>query len=269
MSTKQESVFEDAPCLRKGPGMNCRISKSEWRKGGRIGGLLLFMAVLVGGCSGKASYQQLRMEGQQAVLNGSYGAGRNFFDQCEHRRPRKDADNLHDLGACSVMVSKQKFSERNYAAAMRELDAATAYYTWAVDTNPGHQASIEGKSIALELKGQYDAALKNAEWAAEFVGPSARQYIWLGREMEKRRDLEGAMLRYRQAVAMEPKNAVAYATMADFLLRVDNKEAAIEYLESAYRLNPKDQWVVDKLTQLGQSSRMVDRPAAGQTYGSP
>lgn len=237
----------------------------------RIGAALTSVTVLavMTGCTSGPDYRQLRLEGQRAALNGQYGVGRNFFFQCEQRRPRKDADNLHDLGACSVMVSRQKFAERNYAAAMRELDAAVAYYSWAVNTNPGHQAAIEGKSIALELKGQYDEALKNAEWAAEFVGPSARQYIWLARELEKRGDLEAAVLRYRQAVQMEPRNAKAHAAIADFYLRVDNRLAAVEHLEAAYRLNPRDVWAADKLVELGETARLTPPVRRGTTLASP
>lgn len=202
-------------------------------------------------------YRQLRIEGHTAVLNGSYGAGRHFFRQAELKRPRKDADNLHDMGVCSVMLAKQRFEERNYAAAMREVDDAIAYYTAAIDTDPGHQASIEGKNISLELKGQFDEALKQAEWAAEFVGPSAKQHIWLAREHEERGDLEGALLRYRQAVAMEPKNASAHIALADFLLRMDNRDAAVHHLEIANRLDPSNQWVRDKLIASGATDRLV------------
>lgn len=219
---------------------------------------------LIPGC-GEPDYRQLRLEGQRACLNDSYYVGRSFFKQAELKRHRRDADNLHDLGACSVMVAKQKFKERNYAAAMREVDEAIAHYTEAVDMNPGHQASIEGKSVALELKGQFDEALKNAEWAAEFVGPSARQFVWLGRELEKRGDPEAALLRYQQAVSVEPRNASAHSTLADFLLRHENKSLAIVHLETAYRLNPRDQWVSDKLRALGRTDIMLNRTGAAIT----
>jgi tetratricopeptide (TPR) repeat protein len=202
-------------------------------------------------------YRQLRLEGQQACLKSSFGVGRSFFDQAEDMRPRQNADNLHDLGVCSVMVARQKFLDRNFAAAMREADAAFGYFTRAVDMNPGHQASIEGKSVALELKGQFDQAIKQAEWAAEFVGPSPRQYVWLARKLDERGDKEAAMLRYRQAVALGPKDFEAHAAMAEFLLRHDNPNAAMPHLEIAGKLNPKDIWVADQLARPRGSARLA------------
>ena len=112
---------------------------------------------------------------------------------------------------------------------------------------PTDETTVDGNT-ALELKGQFDTALKHAEWAAEYVGPSARQYIFLAKELEERGDVDGALLRYRQAVAMEPGNPKAHVAFATFLLRAKDEPAAIHHLQAAYRLNPLDEWVVDQLT---------------------
>ena len=199
---------------------------------------------LMHGCG--PSYNTLRRQGQLSMLEGAHGPARYFFQQAEEIAPRRVA-NLHDMGACSVMLARQKFEQMNHAAAMRELDAAIAYYSQALDVHPGHQASLEGKNVALELSGQFDEALKHAEWAAEFVGPSARQHIFLAKELEQRGDVDGALLRYRQAVAMEPDSHDAHVAFARFLLRHKNEQAAVHHLQCAYRLDPLDQWVVDEL----------------------
>ena len=196
------------------------------------------------------NYRELRRQGQTAMLGGGYAPARYFFQQADTLRPRR-VENLHDLGACSVMIARQRFTEMNQAAAMRELDAAIAYYSQALDVHPGHQASIEGKNLALELKGRFDEALEHAEWAAEFVGPSAKQYMFLAEELEERGDVDGALVRYRQAVAVEPRNAGAHVALARFLLRHDNEPAAIGHLQAAYRLDPRDPWVVDQLAARG------------------
>lgn len=195
-------------------------------------------------------YQQLRREGQRAMGAGAHGPARVFFRQADQIRPRRP-DNLHDLGACSVMLARRKFEQGNRAAAMRELDAATGYYSAALDVYPGHQASLEGKHVALKLKGQFEQALAHAEWAAEFVGPAARQYLFLARELEERGDQDGAFLRYRQAVAVEPRNAEAHVEFAKFLIKSGNETAAVRHLQSAYRLNPLNEWVANELTQRG------------------
>jgi tetratricopeptide (TPR) repeat protein len=184
------------------------------------------------------------------MLDRAYGPARYFFEEAERVRPRR-VENLHDLGACSVMIARERFEQMNHAAAMRELDKAIGYYTQAIEVYPGHQASIEGKNVALELKGQFDEALKHAEWAAKFVGPSAKQYVFLAEELEERGDVDGAMLRYRQAVAVEPDNPKAHVAFARFLLRSKNEPAAVHHLQLAYRLDPSDDWVVDQLAARG------------------
>ena len=144
---------------------------------------------------------------------------------------------------------------------MREVDEAIDYYTRAIDVHPGHQASLEGRNIALRLKGQFDEALHSAEWAARFVGPSALQYVFLARELEQRGDVDGAYLRYRQAVAMEPGNAAAHTAFARFLIKEGNERAAVYHLQIAYRLNPLDEWVTAELIARGALPALAEPPA--------
>lgn len=198
------------------------------------------------GCT--PNYRTLRYQGQKAMVDGSYGPARHFFKEAEMKDPRH-LENLHDMGACSVMLAKQQFAEMNQAAAMRELDAALAYYNQAIEVYPAHQASLEGKTTTLELRGQFDEALRHAQWAAEFVGPAAKQYIFLAGKLEERGDVDGALLRYRQAVAVEPKNPAAHVAFAKFLLRHNKEDAAVHHLQAAYRLDPLNGWVVDELSK--------------------
>ena len=197
-----------------------------------------------GGCA--PSYRQLRFEGQTVMLKGDYGAARQLFVRADSASPQR-IENLHDMGVCSVVLAKQKFEQRNHAAALREVDAAIGYYDRAIATHPGNQACLEGKNIALELKGQFDAALKHAEWATRFVGPSAKQQVFLANELEERGDFDGALLRFRQAVAMEPKNPTAHIALAEYLFRRDNDPQAVKHLQIAYRLDPFNREVANML----------------------
>jgi len=208
--------------------------------------LVTVLLVSQTGCG--PSYLQLRREGQRAMLNKQYGAARVLLLQADEKK-RRDLQNLHDLGTCSVMLAKERFDQMNHAAAMREVDAAIAYFSRAIDAHPGHQASLEGKRIALKLKGQFDEALQQAEWAAEFVGPSAKQYVLLAAELEERGEFDEALVRYRQAVAVEPRNAAAHKAFARFLLAHENEEAAVFHLRESYKADPGDPWVVQELAK--------------------
>jgi tetratricopeptide (TPR) repeat protein len=196
------------------------------------------------------------------MLAGMYAPARYMFEQAETFRPRR-LENLHDLGVCSVIVARQKFDEMNHAAAMRELDKAIAYYSRAIEVHPGHQAAIEGKNVALKLKGQFEEALRHVEWVAKFVGPSARQYVFLARELEERGDMDGALLAYRQAVAVEPNNPEGHVAFAKFLLTCKDDEAAVYHLRMAYYLDPSNAWVIDQLASRGA----VPPPASRETPG--
>lgn len=203
----------------------------------------LAAALLAAQCIGCGpGYQQLRQEAQRAFTDGAYGTARILYEQAEEKEPRRVA-NLHDLGTCSVLLARQKFEQRNQAAAMREVDHAVAYFRECIDVHPGYQACLVGLNIALELKGQFDEALATAEWSARFVGPSAKQFLFLAAELEERNDSDGAFLRYLQAIAVEPRSAEAHRKFAEFLLKHDNEQAAIHHLQEAYLLNPRDEWV--------------------------
>jgi len=211
-------------------------------------GMLLAVSMSTG-CTA-VDYQQKRFHGQSLMAAGTYGAARHFFNEAESIRPRR-VGNLYDLGTCSMMVARQRLAEKNELAAKRELSTAIAYYSHAIEVYPGHQPSIEAKNIALELKGQFDEALQHAEWTAEFVGPAAKQYVFLAGEHEERGDIDGALLRYKQAIAMEPDNADAHVAFAKFLLRTDNESAAVHHLAAAYRLDPTDSWTLGQLSSRG------------------
>lgn len=195
--------------------------------------MALAFGLLFGGCG--PSYQSLRLDGQKAMVAGDYRQARLYFQEAEEKARRR-ADNLHDLGVCSLMIAKEKFEEYNYPAARREVDNALRYYHAAINELPGYQPALEGKNIALEMKGRFDEALKHAEWAVTFVGPSARQYLFLAAEFEERGDLDAALMAYRQAVAVEPSSAEAHRRLGQFLSRRGLARQAHVHLETADRL---------------------------------
>ncbi len=186
-----------------------------------------------------------------ALSAGVMPLAARHLDRLEQARP--STSRLHMFHSAGGMAAP---------AALRELDRAIGYFSSAIDEHPGHFSSMEGLNVALELKGQFDEALERAEWAAEFVGPSARQYVFLARELEERGDQDDALLRYRQAVAMEPDNATAHAAFAKFLLRVPNEAAAVHHLLAAYKIDPNDPWVLEELSAREALPPPLSRPGS-------
>jgi Flp pilus assembly protein TadD len=218
----------------------------------------MFLAVsllVLTGCG--PSYRELRLEAQNAVVDGEWGAARHLFEMADTKEPG-DAENLHDLGVCSMVLARQKFKDGNHAAGMREADRAVAFFTRSMTAAPGFQASVIGRNRALELKGQFEEALRTAHWAANYIGPSAKQQIWLAKEYEERGDMDNALLRYRQAVAMEPDSAEAHKALGMFLVRTGNKQMAIRALNQSLRLDPTQADVAGTLRSLGEPVPAVD-----------
>lgn len=194
---------------------------------------LAFAAALMGGC--EYPYRSMRIDGQEAVLQSDYGRAREIFMKCHDRKPN-DAENLHDVGAMSYVIGEGRFKERNAPAGLRECDRAIDFYGRAIMARPNYPAAIMGRTAAFELKGQFEKALKQAEWASRFVGPMARQYIFLAREHEDRGDMDLARLRYRQAVVLEPDNPEAHQAYGEFLQRRNLHDEASVELREAERL---------------------------------
>ena len=227
------------------------MSRSQRCRLGAVGrGMVLVLALLtLGGCATGPDSRALRLAGQRAMIDHDYAVARGLFQEAYQLEP-EDPANLHDLGDCCMHYARQRFGQRNAPAALREVDRAVAYYQRAINAHPGWQPALLGKNRALELKGQFEEALRVAKWAADFVGPAARQQIFLARELEERGDLDAAQLRYRQAVAVEPDNAAAHEELGRFFLRNEKRDLAIGELLSAYQLDPRRPGLREALTEL-------------------
>ena len=231
-------------------------TRREYRFRSAVWSSCLAFGVLVAtGCA--PSFRELRFEGQKSMAARNWGAARHFFKEAHDMVP-EDAKNLHDLGACSTMLARRQFEQGNRAAALREIERAVEWYTRAIDAYPGFDAALLGKNRALELKGQFEEALDTVKWAARFVGPSAKQYIYLATEYEERGDLDQALLRYQQAAAMEPDNAAVYKALGMLHKRVGNKREAVDALERSLHLDPLQSDVASMLRSMGEPVPAVD-----------
>ncbi|KAA0221118.1 MAG: tetratricopeptide repeat protein [Planctomycetia bacterium] len=223
------------PPKRATTGVSREGVRDMMQRAVRVGAGVMMAASLIPLAGCQYPYRSMRIDGQQAVLAGQYGQAREIFMSCHDRRPG-DAENLHDVGAMSFLLAQQRFTERNAPAGLRECDRAIDFYGRAITARPNYPAALIGRNSAFELKGQFEKALEQAEWASRYVGPMAKQYIFLAREHEERGDLDLARLRYRQAVVLEPESPEAHQAYGEFLRRRNLQDEASVELREAERL---------------------------------
>ena len=206
------------------------------------------------------TYRDLRLAGLRQLAQRDWGTARSLFNDAMAKTP-EDAENLHDLGVCSMMLARKQFELQNHPAAMREADRAIEYFSRSTKAFPGYQPAIIGKNRAQELKGQFEEALRTAHWAARYIGPSAKQFMFLGNEYEERGDFDTALLRYRQAAAMDPQSAAAYRAIGLLQHRAGNQPAAIDALTRSLYFDPSQSDVSNLLRELGEPVPAVDTGA--------
>jgi len=237
-----------------------RIGQTVYRAGVVRWLAVLAAAIVVSGCADDLSYEDLRTLGQEQMIDHQYGTAQRLFKQAMDKRP-ENAWNLYDLGDCSMHLAAEQFRLRNGPAALRYADFAVDYYARAINAYPGMEPALWGKNQALELKKRFEEALRVAEWAVEYITPTARQQIFLARELEQRHDPDAALLRYRQAVELEPASAYTHAELGRFYVRIGQKEEAREALMAAYRLDPAEPGVLDALREMDQMPQYEEADA--------
>jgi tetratricopeptide (TPR) repeat protein len=217
----------------------------------RTGLISILILALVGGC--EPSAQKFYDEGLQDYRRGDTEAARGMFRAAVYKAPEMQQAAYY-LARCARADAERKFDERDIAAAMRELDEAVFYYGQAIESYPGYAAAVEEKASALELMGRYDEALRLSIWAKDNAGRTIRQLVNVAVQLEQRGDVDAALTKYRQAIAIEPDSALAYAEMGRFFVRMGRTDDGVEALETAYRLNPSEPGVANDLSSFRDQS---------------
>ena len=231
---------------------------------GRSGGFAAALLIIAGlglGCQPQPSYDELIKEGLNEHIAGRQFDAIAMFEKAaafDRERPEPS----YYLGRCYMALAIEQYKREDVAGGMRYCDRAIFYFDKAVGAFPGFTRAIQGKADALKLKGQNDAAIEVAKWAAKVSGPQAKKLILKGHLLARNGDWDGAQLAFQQAVSVEPDNAAAHAELGFFYLRCNNEVEAIRALRRAYALNPEAPEVERSLRQLNA----LPRPAGAERY---
>ena len=206
--------------------------------------------VALTGCGGPSDeIRDLNAKGLREYQAGNYVDALAFFKKsAEKDRERPEASVY--IADCYLGMSQDRFRDGNTRGALLWCDRAVNQYDAAVGAFPGYSRAVQGKADALKLRGLHGAALQVADWAAKNSGPQSTKLILKGREYAQTSDMDQAQLAFKQAVAVEPDNAAAYAELGLFYLRCGNTTSARECLMKAQELDPKAPGVAAALANL-------------------
>lgn len=245
-----------------------RDQQRAWQRRLLVGGRRLVLAVavlilagLTIGCQPRPSYDELIQDGLNEYMTGRQFEAIAMFEKAaafDRERPEPS----YYLGRCYMALAIEQYKREDVAAGMRYCDRAVFFFDKAIGAFPGFTRAIQGKADALKLKGQNDAAMEVARWAAKVSGPQAKKLILKGHLFARNGDMDAAQLAFQQATSVEPDNAAAHAELGFFYLRCNNEAEAIRSLRRAYGLNPESPGVERALRQLDA----LPRPAAAEPY---
>ena len=213
--------------------------------------LFLAAAAFLSGCVKPVpTYDSLIREGLREYDAGQYAEAIAMFKEAaESDRERPEPS--YYTGLCYLKMADRQFRQDDLPAALRYCDRAIGAFDAAAGAFPGYSRAIQAKTDALKLKGENQAALAVANWAAAYVGPQAKMLIMKGRQYAQAGDIDNAQLAFQQAVSIEEKNPAAHAELGLFYMRCGNKGKAVESLQRAYDLDPGSPTVVAALAKLG------------------
>ena len=225
--------------------------------------MMFLFALAVPGLTGCVkpipTYDSLIQEGLREYDAGKYAEAIAMFKQASEA-DRERPEPSYYAGLSYLKMADRQFREDDLPAALRYCDRAIGSFDAAVSAFPGYSRAMQAKTDALKLKGENQAALEVANWAATYVGPQAKMLIMKGRQYAQAGDIDNAQLAFKQAVSIEEKNPAAHAELGLFYMRCGNKPKAVESLQRSYDLDPGAPGVVAALAKLGATPQ--PRPKA-------
>ena len=122
---------------------------------------------------------------------------------------------------------------------MEDWDGAYRSFRKAADLDPVNHQPYDGLAQACLARKEYDEALRHIAVAIERCPGTAKLYVDRGNALAFKKDFEGAIAAYQQALALFPDYGMAHRNLAQVLLLAGKDVAqAIEHYEAAIRNDP-------------------------------
>ena len=166
--------------------------------------------------------------------------------------PNEQAEIAKD-GVLSNMLSYRVLAERpNHVQVktresvigwIRKIDVvlfeeAAAVFTEQIDKNPNDLSGYNRRAAVWRMKGEYDAAIKDATEALR-LSPQMTLYNNRALIWQSKKDYEKAHADFAQAITLNPQYALVYANRATLWQAMKEYDKAIEDAAKAIQIQPK------------------------------
>jgi Flp pilus assembly protein TadD len=149
---------------------------------------------------------------------------------------------------------------------MRSPDAAVAAIRRAIGINPTH---VEARTllgwINAEIRGDYEAAIREYAKVVELRPALPEPYNNLGVAQKKKGDLSGALASFNEALKLKPDHGAALSNRGWILAEQGRWAEARRDFERALEVNPNDDGALYGLSQTRREER--DYAGAQQALG--
>jgi tetratricopeptide (TPR) repeat protein len=106
--------------------------------------------------------------------------------------------------------------------------------------NPNNDNVHLNRGLALDMKGNLDAAILEYREALRVNPNNDLAYFDLGLALDDKGDLEGAIAEFREALRLKPENENARVNLGSALYKKGDLDAAIAEYQEVLRLNPQN-----------------------------
>ena len=238
----------------------------------------LLLVILLGaltpvGCQITDDPIALQNRAFEQYSNGNYISATGLYKWVLQNDPEHSAS-MVGLGMCYKALAQQQMHKDDYPAAWRDLDEALYWLDQALTVDPANHNATRLKIQCLEMRGQTQAGVQTARWAARYVGPDSKTLLLLAGTYMDAGQYDKAQTTYKRAIALAPGDPQCHLQAARFYKFTEKYALARKHLQHAMALGAADPTIGRQIEQLdellAQSMDNTTAPAAGtQTQPEP
>ena len=189
--------------------------------------------------------EAVRLRPASAEAQNALGETYSRFEDFEHAKPALERAVALDwaLAAAQINLGRVLLEDKEYDVAAAHLDLAIATLRSGPDLATAHYLRAKVYSVKSE-NGQ---AAKELEKSLAIHPEYPEAWSDLGEARKLLVDHRGAIIAFQKAVGLAPNDAVAQYRLGEEYLTQHQPHLAVNPLEQAHRLDPKDQSTLNAL----------------------